>query len=103
MRLDEVRAGMVLQRPVLDAKGNVLLREGLPLTERHLRLLQAHGIVQLEVRAQSNETQEDEGMSTEQAAALVDSQFINNDRDHPLIAELMRLCRQRRTLGTGGG
>ncbi len=102
MHLDEVRAGMVLRQPALDAKGNVLLKEGVPLTERHLGLLKAHGVTEVAAADPDMEAREVQGMSSEEAAQMVEEQFRNTDRNHPLISELMRVCRQRRQTGVTG-
>ena len=52
--LDEVRPGMELAEPVLDAGGQVLLPAGIALTEHHLDSLRRRGIDTLSI-AQATE------------------------------------------------
>ncbi len=39
VRVGDLRPGMVLARPALDKTGHVILRDGLPLTDKHVQLL----------------------------------------------------------------
>lgn len=101
--LEHVQPGMVLDHHVTDRKGNVLLRKGVAITERHLTLLRAQGIARIAASLPGKESTKETTMSAEEASLLVDRQFRNTDASHPLIHELMRVCRQRRQQDPLGG
>ncbi|CUH97561.1 hypothetical protein P22_3692 [Propionispora sp. 2/2-37] len=50
MRLNNAKPGMVLANDVIDERGNLLLEEGIVLTETYIRRLQKLGIHQLAIR-----------------------------------------------------
>lgn len=99
--LDELQPGLVLVRPVLDRKGNVLLGKGVQLTARHLSLLRAHGVQRVDAADPGMESTPAATPSAQEAAMEIERQFRNTDPRHPLVAELRRICLRRR-LGPGG-
>ncbi len=103
IRLDDVQPGMVLSRQATGKNGHVLLKEGVTLTDRHLSLLRAHGVTQIDAKLPGKESTQEITMSAEEASMLVEQQFKNNDTDHPLIQELKRVCRNRRQRNPLGG
>ncbi len=52
-RIDEVRPGAVLARPVEDSMGRVLINAGEALTEQLISVLRRRGFLEVEVRPQS--------------------------------------------------
>ncbi len=97
--LEDVTAGSVLNADVSDRKGNILLREGMTLSTRHISLLLAQGITHVDIIAGHGGSPHDPPMlSLEQATELIDQRFRNTDAEHPLIQELKRICIQRRQL-----
>lgn len=94
--LHDLQPGMVLVRHVMDRKGNVLLGKGVQLTARHLTLLRAHGVTCVAAAPPETETTPAAGPTAEEISMLIEQQFRNTDPDHPLIAELKRICQQRR-------
>ena len=102
LRLDDLQPGLVLAHPAVDARGNVLLNEGVALTERHLTLLRAPGVTHVDATPSGMEsTAANTALSAQEASMYIEQHFRNTDPDHPLISELKRIC-LRRLQGTGG-
>lgn len=96
--IGQAQSGMSLNRDVTDPQGQVLLRSGAALTERHLDLIRAHGIERIDVCSEipaANGTRPAPAPPPEQL-------FRNLDLQHPLVRELLRLCaiRQAQTTET---
>ena len=94
--LDDLEPGLVLVHPVVDSRGNVLLAEGVRLTERHLALLRAHGVTHVHAAPSGTESTATAVPSAQEASMQIEAQFHNTDPDHPLISELKRICLRRR-------
>jgi hypothetical protein len=88
--IDRAKAGMSLNRDVIDRQGQVLVRSGVTLTERSLSLIRARGIQRIDVaeRIPAN------GPGAGKPASSV-RLFRNQDLQHPLVQELMRVYRMR--------
>ena len=98
--LERVQAGMVLAKEVRDRRGRLLLPAGHEVTPRSLRVFRMWGVTELEVEGQ------EAANPTEPAAAIpaarlqaarerAQALFRHADREHPLVAELLRLAGQR--------
>jgi hypothetical protein len=72
MPLDEVRPGMILSDVVQDERGNVLLSQGVTLTETLLASLARHGIVALPIHQPEQEA----------AAPPIDADAVQSRLDH---------------------
>ncbi|HKK13146.1 MAG TPA: hypothetical protein VKA14_00650 [Gammaproteobacteria bacterium] len=101
--LNQVCAGMVLAADVAGADGNVLLQAGTTLNDRQLDLLRAHGVTVLQVTDTAPATGDEP--DADELDRRLQERFGLADANHPLIRELLRLCRQRRhnPPGTAGG
>lgn len=84
------KSGMALNRDVIDRKGHVLLRSGVSLTERHLDLIRAHGIERIEIATDTPANPPRTRQPTQP-----DRLFRNQDLQHPLIQELLRVYQAR--------
>jgi hypothetical protein len=103
LRLHDLQPGMVLARQVVDPRGgNVLLGKGVQLTARHLTLLRAHGVTSVDAATPGTESSPVATQTAEETSMLIEQQFRNTDQDHPLIAELKRICLRRRQDNGGG-
>lgn len=88
--IDRAKAGMSLNRDVIDREGQVLVRSGATLTERSLHLIRARGIQRIDV-AERTPADDPRAGQPVPAAQL----FRNQDLQHPLVQELMRVYRTR--------
>jgi hypothetical protein len=97
--LDDLRPGMLVGLDVLDSAGQVLLRQGMQLTERHLRVLRAWGVSQVDIEGAGAGLQEAAVVATqeqqEEIQRRINRLFLKANLDHPVIKELQRLGEMR--------
>lgn len=101
--IDKLAPGMVLKQDVYDRSGRLLLPEGSELTEKHLVIFRAWGVLEVEITA---DTEGDAGGAPldeeidpallAAAEAAVTSLFVHNDLEHPAIKELLHICIARK-------
>ena len=102
VQIDNLSAGMVLKSNVCDRSGRMLLPEGAELTEKHLQIFRAWGVVEAEVVGDSDSdgaasgVEEVDPEALAEAEAMVKPLFLHNDLEHPAIKELFRICMVRR-------
>ncbi len=99
--VSQVTTGLVLAREVLDAQGNSLLNEGMPLTELHRDLLLRRGIETVAIKDEADPDSTAESVPEAQEAqdeeaarkriAEVERVFADV-KDNPLMQELYRLA-----------
>lgn len=100
--LDNARAGMVLGEDAVNAKGQLLLRAGTVLTDRHLQMLHANAVARIGVGEPDNATaRAAPGIGTD-IETHIEARFRFCDSQHPLVSELRRICRQRLNEAQGG-
>ncbi len=98
LEIDSLTPGMKVAKDVVEASGQVLLRTGTEITEKHLRVLKSWGIQQVEIEGPKPPDNEDAILSRatpamlDGAQAAVAERFHHADPAHPAIAELMRLA-----------
>ncbi|HLP00378.1 MAG TPA: hypothetical protein VK163_00025 [Opitutaceae bacterium] len=96
--IDSLTPGMKVGKDVVEASGQVLLRAGTEISEKHLRVLRSWGIQQVEIEGPKPPDSEDTFLSRaspellDRAQASVNERFRHTDPVHPAIAELMRLA-----------
>lgn len=97
--LDEVVEGMELDADVLDGVGRALVRAGVPITEKHLRIFRMCGIQDVRVRREV--TEEEAAPDPEvlkaraEAEAVQRPRFHRTDLDHAAMAALFAACVER--------
>jgi molybdopterin biosynthesis enzyme len=87
IEITKAQSGMSLNRDVVDRRGNVLLRSGQSLTERHLALIRAHGIKHIDIASGTAAAAAPKGRE----ATPADRLFRNLDPNNPLVQELLRV------------
>lgn len=98
LEIDRLAPGMKVGKDVIEASGQVLLRTGTEITEKHLHVLRAWGIQQVEIEGEKPVVAEDALLTRatpamlERAHATVAERFYHTDAQHPAIAELIRLA-----------
>lgn len=96
--IDSLTPGMKVAKDVVEASGQVLLRAGTEVAEKHLRVLRSWGIQQVEIEGPKPPDNEDLLLAratpamVDRAQAFVADRFRHADPTHPAIAELMRLA-----------
>jgi len=101
--IDNLAAGMLLKSNVCDRSGRMLLPAGNELTDKHLRIFRTWGVTEADIAGDDSaeSTQSCSGEDIDpallaQVEAAVAQLFVHNDREHPAIIELERLCICRR-------
>jgi hypothetical protein len=95
VRIDQLEPGMVIVSDVVDRNGRVLLSTG---TAKHLRVFRMRGVTEADIEGIASPDsvpgaeQEEGDRIEEEAAARVSELFARSNRDHPAMAELMRLA-----------
>jgi hypothetical protein len=109
IKIESVREGMVLAREAKDQNGRVLLEAGQALTEKHIRVLKAWGVMDISIREEADQAKKPLG---ERPPAPVDPKLLEqyqtelkdffrfNDLRHPAVQELFQICLKRKTQQT---
>jgi hypothetical protein len=98
LEIDSLTPGMKVGKDVVEASGQVLLRAGTEISEKHLRVLRSWGIQQVDIEGPKPPDTEDTLLSRaspellDRAQASVGERFHHTDPAHPAITELMRLA-----------
>ncbi len=96
LNLDELRAGMVLGQDILGTQGQLLLRAGATLNDKHIQVLRANQIKSVLIGT-APEPASAAALDPAEIEARLNERFRISDANHPLIQELRRLCQQRLT------
>ena len=92
IKVKNLQVGMTLSADVCDPNGRFLLGEGCELSEKHLKALNAWGVISVEINdADMPENEEQIEISPEIYHAIeeqVNARFSHNDMDSPFIKEL---------------
>jgi len=97
---NDIEPGMILSSDVKDRGGRTLLKAGVELTEKHLKVFKTWGITHIEVEGDETTTSLQEVINTHpelEAAAqqAAEDQFRHTDPDHQFFKELNALWIQR--------
>jgi len=96
--IDSLNPGMKVGKDVIEASGQVLLRAGTEITEKHLRVLRSWGVQQVDIEGPKPPDSEDAILARATPAMLagaqsvVDERFHHTAATHPAIIELRRLA-----------
>jgi len=97
VKLNDLKPGMKLTEPVFNINGNLLLREGVELTARHISILKAWGVSQVEVDSQEKTDQRKPELNPQVLCALQErlrTKFfgvLNNE----IMREIMRVAEKQ--------
>lgn len=102
VKTHDLKTGMILAKEVQNLSNRILLPEGTVLTEKHILNLKAWGIADAEVQEEGvvlDSTPEAVNVDRQKQAIAnkeVEDMFDLSNKDHPAIAELMRLSSLKR-------
>ena len=94
VRIDQIQVGQILERPVTNASGIVLMRSGTALTLALIERLRDLGFAELQIRALPTQGADGE-------AAAVEARFRGHEHN-PLMMQLCDLLIRRSAEATGG-
>lgn len=89
--LDNVETGMELSSDVVDRQGRTLLKAGVILTDKHLRVFHTWGVLEVEIKGDIEQEEVKKIYPPElieEASQLAKIQFQHNDINHPVIKNL---------------
>lgn len=89
--LDNVEIGMELNNDVVDRQGRVLLKTGVILTEKHLRIFHTWGVLEVDIKGEIEQEEVTKFYPPElieEASELAKIHFQHNDINHPVIKNL---------------
>lgn len=99
--LKDAHVGMVLGQDILGSQGQLLLRAGIVLSDKHLQVLYANHVQHVVVGVAPPSAQNTPA-NTETIGAHIEERFRICDAGQPLIQELRHLCRKRLIHAHGG-
>ncbi len=93
VRINNLEIGMCLGADVCDLNGRFLIGKGCEITDKHIKALNAWGVVSVEINdSDINSEQSEDVISTddyERQENELKLKFIHNDLSHPFISELI--------------
>ena len=99
INVSNLKSGMVLTAPVITSSGNILLKEGVEITEKHIGIFKKWGI--WEVNIQGNDSLEANAESlknfSEQELSDLDNKIRERfpfSEENPVMHEIMRITKQ---------
>jgi len=96
--LENVEVDMELNSDVVDRQGRVLLKKGVIITEKHLRVFNTWGVLEVDIKG---DVEVEEITKTyppelvEEANQYIKKHFQHNDLSHPVIKNLASYCQAR--------
>ena len=96
---DLLKEGMELESPVKNQHGQVLFGAGLVLKEKHIDMMMAWGVAEVEV-VMDEESQDEEAQKLKELIRRIElsikPRFIRCDMSDPLVQEVIRYCAERK-------
>ncbi len=98
VNVDDLKAGMLLASDLKDAKGRFLLGRGVPIEDKHIRIMKIWGITAADISGVNREDISTEIMNRfdpqlwEIVKSAVDNMLCNSIRDFDALQELKRVC-----------
>jgi len=93
IRVKDLEVGMILEADVCDLNGRFLIGKKCELTSKHIKALNAWGVVSVEIDGDNIENLKIENTVSsedcEQQINILKQNFKHNDLEHPFIAELI--------------
>ena len=92
IKVKELEVGMTLTADVCDPNGRFLLGEGCELSEKHIKALNAWGVISVEISPDEMPENENRVVISSEVFSVIDEQvkarFIHNDMNIPFVKEL---------------
>ncbi len=102
-RLEDVRPGDIVGSDVLNPQGATLVKSGVVLQEKHLRLFKMWGIDKLNIRDGSSEDRGEEyDVLLDKAEAEIKARF-GASLDNEIMAEILRIAVEQRAAWMSSG
>lgn len=93
--IQELKEGAILAADVMSANGQLLLKSGNPVTEKHIRAFKTWGVKEVEL---PGEDKPEESFSPEilsQADQHLQNRFYGADLSNPILNRIYAICLKR--------
>jgi hypothetical protein len=90
--IEDLQAGMVLAKPAVNTKGQVLLGAGIPVTGKHLEVLRNFGVVEVAVEGDAPPEPPIDPRLLDQVENAMRPAFARANLKHPAMQEIYRLA-----------
>ena len=106
LQIDALEVGQTIIRDVKNSQGQLLIRSGTVIQERHLMLLKSWGVNEVEIMGNTAapgtvgipnaEVETEKGTRLASIRNSLRDKFRHNNLQSPVMAELFELCAQRK-------
>jgi hypothetical protein len=99
--VQSLKPGLILAADVKNSHGQLLIKKGVEISERHIRVLKSWGVVDVQAEGIGQETESDphpdfcDPALLNKARTEVLEKFSHNNLEHPAVDELLRICVRR--------
>ena len=98
VNINKIKDGMIPAKDITDQSGRLIMASGNEITRKHIKIFQAWGITEITIKEDEAESvNTSESVETpEQIESEISELFQHTDQNHPVVNELMELCRMRK-------
>jgi hypothetical protein len=106
IKISQAKEGMALSSDAKNDNGQLLIKSGVTLTERHLSLLKSWGVTEIEVSkallpevavgGPPSENDKERLLKLQDARNQLMGLMVLNKASHPLFLELIEICVKRK-------
>ncbi len=97
--IHELKEGILFSKDVTSPNGQLLLKKGIPVTDKHIKAFKMWGILEFEVEGEEGATQSTPlSFSAEiltQSDALLQKHFFGSDLSNPVLSKIYSFCLNR--------
>ncbi len=101
VNINKIQDGMIAAKDITDQSARLILASGNEIMRRHIKIFQAWGVTEVIIQDDGAETESLNNSDTvkipEQVLKEVNELFQQMDHNHPVVTELMELCKMRKT------
>ncbi|MCK5706744.1 MAG: hypothetical protein KAI43_03750 [Candidatus Aureabacteria bacterium] len=100
INLNDLTPGMVLEAPVYNKNGGLLLKDGMSLTEKHIKIFKTWGVTEAEIKGIDKDKIEEDAYAflSEEEIQEIESRALKRFPDlseNPVMAEIFRITKKQ--------
>ena len=98
VNIHKIKDGMIPAKDITDQSGRLIMASGNEITRKHIKIFQAWGITEITIKEDDAESVNisEAAKIPEQVENEIRELFRHMDQNHPVVNELMELCRMRK-------
>jgi hypothetical protein len=93
--ISELKEGTTLSRDVMSPNGQLLLKGGFPVTEKHLRAFKMWGVLEVETEGEEEVDHSLDPEALAKADELLHDRFYGADLSNPVLTRIYSFCLKR--------